>query len=457
MSTPSGRASMTLGFDSIRNVVILYGGTNSDGVQADLWEYALNDTSWTEVTTVHTPGPWAGGGYVWDSTRNRFLIINGINDVGAGQNTMWSYDGTDWTDITPVAMLPYANDITLAYDPVRDRVVATGGCSTLGGVWEYVPVSGWNIITPDGGDTVPNVSNPSFGYNPLNHLEYRSGGFIDSGTYSWNGTSWTALSGSGGYGNLNGTARIVWDYATNSFVTLCASDSDFTVPETRRWDDTGHAWEILAPVHTPSARLDYGFVSLGSGVPDLLFGGRDLVVGSYFDEIWFWDGTDWSQVASSIAPSDPPSDTPPNIVVLSRTTSPVVSRSALKIGTTGYIGLAFPFGRGTTSLPAIATDADLIQMSIKQIIFTSLKERVMRPNVGSSVMSFVFENNDTSMYHLLEIEIRSSVAKFEPRVRIESVSILPDSETESMVNVSINYVIILTQARDALIISLATQ
>jgi phage baseplate assembly protein W len=122
-----------------------------------------------------------------------------------------------------------------------------------------------------------------------------------------------------------------------------------------------------------------------------------------------------------------------------------------------FTGLAFPFRRGATSVPDVATDADLVKMSIQQIIMTMQGERVMRPDVGSSVYRFVFDNNDTTMYHILKIEIRSALAKFEPRVRVEDVSIVPDPVSDTQVIVTITYLVILTQTRDALQISLATQ
>lgn len=58
-------------------------------------------------------------------------------------------------------------------------------------------------------------------------------------------------------------------------------------------------WQTLAPTTSPSSRAGHGFVAAGPfGM--ILFGGQDG--GSYNNETWSWDGTNWTQLGPSASP-----------------------------------------------------------------------------------------------------------------------------------------------------------
>lgn len=107
-----------------------------------------------------------------------------------------------------------------------------------------------------------------------------------------------------------------------------------------------------------------------------------------------------------------------------------------------FRGISFPFRRGSTSFPAAATDDDLIRESLLQLVLTRRGDRVMRPDVGSNALAFVFEPNNPQLADLLRAEIQSLVARFEPRIVLEDVRV---DQSGSDVLVTIDYIISATR------------
>jgi phage baseplate assembly protein W len=88
-----------------------------------------------------------------------------------------------------------------------------------------------------------------------------------------------------------------------------------------------------------------------------------------------------------------------------------------------YKGIAFPFGKGGTGLPAAAGDDEVVKQSLIQIVQTGMGERVMRPEVGSKASSFVFENNDVLLQALISTELSRAIAAQEPRVQVRRIGV----------------------------------
>ena len=88
------------------------------------------------------------------------------------------------------------------------------------------------------------------------------------------------------------------------------------------------------------------------------------------------------------------------------------------------LGIAWPFQKGTTEFPRQRTDDEVIEDNIRRILLTQKGERVMRPNEGSDVMKFVFENVGAVMRATLSDEVRRAVSNGEPRAQVERVQVL---------------------------------
>lgn len=125
-----------------------------------------------------------------------------------------------------------------------------------------------------------------------------------------------------------------------------------------------------------------------------------------------------------------------------------------------FIGISFPFRKGTTAFPEAATDEALIRQSLIQLVLTGRGERVMRPDVGSSALAYIFESNDEFLYQRVEAEIMTLIARYEPRVALTGISVTSESSSrsqpqdKSVVVITISYVVLATRQSDSLSLSL---
>lgn len=118
-----------------------------------------------------------------------------------------------------------------------------------------------------------------------------------------------------------------------------------------------------------------------------------------------------------------------------------------------YFGLKFPLSKNSSGIPAASTDEDLIQESLKQILMTVPGERVMRPQFGSNILGLVFENNTEILEHYLDLEIRSAISKFEPRVVMRNITV--ERKEEELI-ITIYYVIVATSAQASVSLAVTT-
>lgn len=104
-----------------------------------------------------------------------------------------------------------------------------------------------------------------------------------------------------------------------------------------------------------------------------------------------------------------------------------------------YNGIKFPFQKGPSALPAPSTDVELVKDSLLQLVLTMNGERIMRPDVGTNALTFIFENNGVVLGNLLRSEIQGVVAKYEPRVQVSDVVV---ETRQSEVIVTIIYLVL---------------
>lgn len=119
------------------------------------------------------------------------------------------------------------------------------------------------------------------------------------------------------------------------------------------------------------------------------------------------------------------------------------------------LSIAFPFAQSSTSYPASATDDEAIQASIIQIIMTPVGSRICRPLFGSRVLEYVFESDSAATREGLEMEIRTAISTWEPRVRVSSVVVEANQTIEpGEILATVNYVIIANNKRSSVTVGL---
>ena len=118
-------------FDSRRNRMLVLGGF--DGIQrSDVWSLSLDGISaWTRLVANGTP-PAGRSGHTafYDVRRDRILVFGGSGDAGL-LGDLWelALNGIPtWTQLTPPGFVPTSRaDHAVAYDPQRDFMLVFGG------------------------------------------------------------------------------------------------------------------------------------------------------------------------------------------------------------------------------------------------------------------------------------------------------------------------------------------
>jgi len=107
-----------------------------------------------------------------------------------------------------------------------------------------------------------------------------------------------------------------------------------------------------------------------------------------------------------------------------------------------YQGIKYPFQRGKDSLPASSTDDELIAESLLQLVMTMNGERIMRPDLGTNALTFVFEGNDAVLGNLLRAEIHGVVAKYEPRIQLVDIQV---TQRDAAIILTLTYIVLATR------------
>lgn len=119
------------------------------------------------------------------------------------------------------------------------------------------------------------------------------------------------------------------------------------------------------------------------------------------------------------------------------------------------------FGRGIGFPPRIGADGRIawsegpenIRESIRIILLTELQERVMLPEFGGGLKSFLFEPNIISTHRLIQNRITQNLERWEPRIQLVTVDVNNDPSHQQTAIVDIVYKLIATDQEEHLDLS----
>lgn len=161
VTAPSQRFAAAMADDAARGEVVLFGGQDYRyALLSDTWVW--NGTSWTRRCGSGQarcgPSPRTVHAMAYDADRKRVVMFGGgktlverpLVHVGSALSDTWEWDGATWketcgeTSATPCA-IPGLRGASMAYDPVRKRIVLYGGegdhvadsANLVDRVWEY--------------------------------------------------------------------------------------------------------------------------------------------------------------------------------------------------------------------------------------------------------------------------------------------------------------------------------
>jgi phage baseplate assembly protein W len=122
------------------------------------------------------------------------------------------------------------------------------------------------------------------------------------------------------------------------------------------------------------------------------------------------------------------------------------------------------FGRGIAFPPRVEagrvawSEGELnVRESIRIILMTDQRERIRLPQFGGTLHRFLFEPNTVVTRQRIQDQITTALARWEPRIAIESVVVDEDSGDPQAAVATITYRLVATQVleRVSLTVSLA--
>ena len=114
------------------------------------------------------------------------------------------------------------------------------------------------------------------------------------------------------------------------------------------------------------------------------------------------------------------------------------------------------FGRGISFPPRVGPEGrvvwsageDNVREAIRIILLTEPRERLMLPEFGGGLGQLLFEPNTVTTRHALQDRITRALAQWEPRIRVETVSVEPDAADPQAAVATITYRLVATQTQE---------
>lgn len=217
-----------------------------------LYSYDPIANSWTTLSAegaAGSPAPRAQCAIAWDYARSVLVVFGGTDTTGARLGDTWEWNGTTWTDKTPVGTSPQARSFcAMAYDWVNAKVLLFGG---------------------NDGSASP----------------YRND------TWSWDGTTWTQLSPA----NVPATRQqhLMVSRLDKQDIVMAVGQNTVRHADTWTWDGATNNWnQVLTATTPPVSRvaLDAGYDLVRQRV--VITGGNNSSLNPT-GQISEFDGVNW--------------------------------------------------------------------------------------------------------------------------------------------------------------------
>ena len=242
----------------------------------------------------------------FDSKRNKCWAMVGTD--------VWNYDGVGWSP-TPIPAPRYNH--SLASDLQRGRAILYGGLIQPVPTASFAPGDTWEWDQGTWYRKVPS-QNPfprerwgaGLAFDPVRSQCILVGGVTNSGpsagslgdTWGWDGTSWAGSLAS--LTSVREECSIVADMARSRVVVFGGYSRVIggVIAASERWD--GVTWTPISGTQpSPRFLMAMAYDSARSRV--VAFGGVQQIGSSYtpFNDTWEYDGVQWAQVTTTVAPS----------------------------------------------------------------------------------------------------------------------------------------------------------
>jgi phage baseplate assembly protein W len=99
----------------------------------------------------------------------------------------------------------------------------------------------------------------------------------------------------------------------------------------------------------------------------------------------------------------------------------------------------WPLGVDQSGSIATSAGTDGVTSALHMILSTAPGERVMRPQFGCAIWNLLFEPINANTMGLMSEAVREAIGRWEPRIELEDVHVLPDHRAEGKVLIEIDY------------------
>ncbi|MCB9882070.1 MAG: hypothetical protein H6834_09785 [Planctomycetes bacterium] len=244
-----------------------------------------------------------------------YLYGGQVGTTTVGYDDLWSFDGTNWTLITPsgASAGPRSNP-GVAWDASRQVLVVYGGMGDPWGTrsdetWEWSATTGWTqmspAVTPGARWLFNMVYVPGLGcvFHGGNWVNPTTGtAEADNSTWAYDGLNWNLLSTSG---PARHNGKLLYRFAQNDLIYFggVTNGSSTSLAETWRLDLLTGTWSQIVTATLPisnTATGGPGLVGAGACIDEVT--GKIIVHGGQGNggppssATWEFDGTDWKDV-----------------------------------------------------------------------------------------------------------------------------------------------------------------
>jgi len=293
-TSPSGRSAFVMVYDSLRERIVIYGGTRGATALAETW--AFKDGNWTNLEPASPPPARRLAAAAYDPDRDRIVLFGGQNTATLFDT--WEFDGTSWSlrqSSGPELVSP-----SIVYDEARDEMLLLG--LTAQGATRMFRWTGstWDPITPT--SLPPCANQASMTYQTHNERVLFVGGGCANGTiedddFEWDGTDWTKLEPSLSQGAVFGHALA---YDRNREESIIFGGIDFIERNlTLRFRD--NRWTVMTQSYNPGPRSLFLFEADPANNVSWLVGG--INERNSFADLWRFTSGRWERVVAPDAPT----------------------------------------------------------------------------------------------------------------------------------------------------------
>ena len=290
--SPPERTGASLAYDSTRNRVVMYGGSsfsfNQDQMPVTMyydetWEWDGSD--WTQMTPMHSPNTASSGqSMTYDANKNVVVLFSESAQT-------WTWDGTDWTEQVPYTSPPSFDSVAMAYDSAAQNVMMFVVLETEEGLlsnelWQWDGSDWLQLVAP------PSIATPQTAMTFDDATEQLMIVPLCEGCSWWtgDGTSWTKMTNAplpfgpnADPGSIVGSSA-VYDSAVERVVLFVEEEGINGGGSTSSWQWDGVQWKRYEIADAPTYFYEQTPVIYDSSSDETL-----LIFGNWYEsfvETW---------------------------------------------------------------------------------------------------------------------------------------------------------------------------